>query len=146
MQAKMVRTANPHSFNLSILECKSETVPCRYYATARFNLSILECKFEWLSTVQLYTPPVLIYPYWNVNKCVWRWQSWPSSFNLSILECKSKRMHRSAATAPGFNLSILECKCCAPALGAKTCRRVLIYPYWNVNEARLIRKQRGAAF
>ena len=56
--------------------------------------------------------PVLIYPYWNVNR---------------NLFCH--------VTPPilSFNLSILECKCLCDGL-IKRLRQVLIYPYWNVNE------------
>ena len=63
---RRVRAAGSGGFNLSILECKSQTA--RAVAT--------RCG-------------VLIYPYWNVNfldSC--RYPVMYARFNLSILECK----------------------------------------------------------
>ena len=54
------------AFNLSILECKSYTVPTEDVRITAFNLSILECKLRYIAG------------------CLRSL----SAFNLSILECK----------------------------------------------------------
>ena len=88
---------------------------------------------------------LLISPYWNVNiMCRSRITAIPATFNLSILECKSRQARSGYRSARTFNLSILECKllclllCTLPV-------PLLISPYWNVNEipTRTCRKIQG---
>ena len=100
------------SFNLSILECKF--LPFSEYTKSAIVLiypywnvncdHLLDCKVD---------VNVLIYPYWNVNNAE-RFESWvfDEGFNLSILECKSRKPPARMRPHHGFNLSILECKCC----------------------------------
>ena len=55
-----------------------------------------------------------------------------TSFNLSILECKSVSAKGKSELMQSFNLSILECKSSLLLMSFST-PSVLIYPYWNVN-------------
>ena len=99
------------TFNLSILECKYEFHANGLIATSAFNLSILECKLFYLIFKPVPTHP----------------------FNLSILECKCVQVSHGWSSIMPFNLSILECKCrnfCSAPFGF----RLLISPYWNVNQ------------
>ena len=120
-------------FNLSILECKYDATDVKKSMISCFNLSILECKFIHIAEVStdcnsfnlsileckfprgagrsgIYI--VLIYPYWNVNRCGrHNRRGGENGFNLSILECKSRADDFRLALGRGFNLSILECKC-----------------------------------
>ena len=141
-------------FNLSILECKYERLSPISMQARPFNLSILECKWQygrlWPRTWKLLISPywnvndstayvfqtcliLLISPYWNVNRrfCKAGWHI-SRPFNLSILECKWRKLLPYRVQPHTFNLSILECKC--PAIvGAVNTPPLLISPYWNVN-------------
>ena len=120
------------SFNLSILECKC-IAKQHQDISGSFNLSILECKL-WKYLTRWSSCRVLIYPYWNVNMILPYRDSRASCFNLSILECKWLSADAAGCGKWCFNLSILECKFIMQLFVVSKIE-VLIYPYWNVNDA-----------
>ena len=58
--------ATTNSFNLNLLECKSQQMIESERKLASFNLNLLECKFFSCSLLEN-TLKVLISTYWNVN-------------------------------------------------------------------------------
>ena len=64
-----------------------------------------------VKSVKEYEVNILIYPYWNVdyetteNSKPMLWD-----FNLSILECRSRKLFTADEIRRNFNLSILECR------------------------------------
>ena len=121
-----------YRFNLSILECKCLGFSFLAFEIMRFNLSILECKYSTLVFKESIRA-VLIYPYWNVNMKGHRF----IRDLMTVLIYPYWNVNYSCATAAAnsssFNLSILECKSVTREQFQKyVC--VLIYPYWNVNK------------
>ena len=100
--------------------------------TMSFNLTLLECKYETLILVSS-LKKVLILPYWNVNFCF----AWPYSSRCVVLILPYWNVNKELESQcilfdNGFNLTLLECKYSEINAG-NSAKSVLILPYWNVN-------------
>ena len=101
-----------------------------------YNLSILDFKFDGVSCI-IWLTFLIIYPYWILNQgIIIKIKIIITTYNLSILDFKSKQQLQQLAQHKPYNLSILDFKS-QDELQHDRMETLIIYPYWILNLPKL---------